>query len=348
MKAIVFEQHGGLEQLQYRDWPDPQPEPGECRIRIRAVALNGFDPMILRGIPGLKIPLPMIPGGDVAGEIESHGEGVDAAAWPIGTRVMVDPLLLSKGGVLGETVRGGACELICIPTTHLVPMPDDVSFEDAASLPIAYGTAYRMMLTRGKVSAGEKVLILGASGGVGSCAIQLARMAGAEVAACTRSPDKAERLKALGADHVFVTSEQDYVAEVRSLWGRPRVFGGGGGADVIVNYNGGDSWAECFRALKLDGRLLTCGATNGYDPKTDIRYIWSYEFNIIGCNSWTRADLEALLGLVSTGRITPVKDSVCPLAEWPVAFPALLKTLPTGQVSLKSGVLLACPTSTIG
>ena len=334
MKAIVFEQHGGLEQLRYQDLPDPQPEPGECRIQVRAVAINGFDPMILRSIPGLKIPLPMIPGGDVAGVIESHGDHVDPGKWPAGMRVMVDPLLLSKGGVLGETVRGGACELLCVPTTHLVPIPNEVSFEDAACLPIAYGTAHRMMITRGKIRAGEKVLILGASGGVGTCCIQLAKMAGAEVAACTRSAEKVKPLRDIGADHVFVTEEQDYVERVRELWGRPRVFGGGGGADVIVNYDGGDSWTQCFRALKLDGRLLTCGATNGYNPKTDIRYIWSYEFNIIGCNSWTREDLEALLELVRGGNITPIKDSVRPLAEWPRSLAELMDRKVVGKAVL--------------
>lgn len=334
MKAIVFERHGGLEALSYRDWPDPQPEPGECLIQVRAVALNGFDPMILRSIPGLKTPLPMIPGGDVAGVIGGHGADVDGEDWPLGQRVMVDPLLLSKGGVLGETVRGGACEQLCIPITHLIPIPDSVSDEDAACLPIAYGTAHRMMITRGKVRAGERVLILGASGGVGTCCIQLAKMVGAEVAACTSSPDKVDKLKAIGADHVINTGDQSYVTWVREHWGRARVFTGGGGADVIVNYNGGEEWAECFRALGLDGRLLTCGATNGFDPKTDIRYIWSYEFNIIGSNSWTRSDLETLLALVRDGVIAPVKHSVRPLRELPQSLAELMARQVVGKAVL--------------
>ncbi|MEM7253127.1 MAG: zinc-binding dehydrogenase [Pseudomonadota bacterium] len=334
MKAIVFEEHGGLEKLQYRDWPDPEPDEGECIVRVRAVALNGFDPMILRSIPGLNIPLPMIPGGDVAGEIEAIGAGVDANQWPLGMRVMADPLLLDKGGVLGETVRGGACERIALPTTHLVPMPENVSFEDAAALPIAYGTAHRMMMTRGRVRAGERVVILGATGGVGTCCIQLAKLAGAEVAALTRSPEKSARLTALGADHVFVTSEQDYVSEIRERWGRPRVFEGGGGADVVVNYDGGDSWTECFKVLKRDGRLLTCGATNGYDPKTDIRYIWSFEFNILGCNGWTRDDLTSVLDLVSTGRLKPIKHSVRPLSELATSLNELMERAVVGKAIL--------------
>ena len=315
MKAIVFERHGGIEQLAYTDFPDPVPEPGECLIKVEAVALNGFDPMILNKIPGLKTPLPMIPGGDVAGEIVGYGDGVDAAEWPLGTKVMVDPAMFDKGGVLGETVIGGASDFIAIPTGNLVKIPDGVSTVDAACLPIAYGTAHKMILKRGRVVAGDKVLILGASGGVGSCCIQLAKMVGAEVAACTSSAAKGEKLKELGADHIIDTSKQNYVDVVRELWGKPRVFEGGGGADVIVNYNGGDSWTECFRALKREGRLLTCGATNGYDPKTDIRYIWSFEFDILGSNGWARDDLTSLLELVRDGKIIPVKDSVRPLPE---------------------------------
>lgn len=334
MKAVVFEQHGGLEQLSYRDYPDPEPTEGECILRVKAVALNGFDPMVLRSIDRLKTPLPMIPGGDVAGEIVELGPGVDPGRWKTGDRVLVEPLLLAKGGVLGETVRGGACEYIGIPETNLIPIPDEVSDIDAASLPIAYGAAYRMLLTRGKVVKGDKVLILGASGGVGTCCIQLAKMVGAEVAACTRSHEKGEKLRALGADHVIVTSEQDYVEETRRLWGRQRVFTDGGGADVVVNYDGGESWAECFKALKYQGRLLICGATNGHDPNTDLRYIWSFEFNILGSNGWTRAGLEDLLQLVKDGRIKPVQHSVRPLAEMAQSLQELIDRKVVGKAIL--------------
>ena len=334
MKAVVFERHGGLEQLSYRDFPDPEPTEGECILRVKAVALNGFDPMVLRGIEGLKTQFPMIPGGDVAGEIVELGPGVDGDRWKTGDRVLVDPLLLAKGGVLGEVVPGGACEYLGIPQTNLIPIPDAVSDIDAASLPIGYGTAHRMMVTRGKVGKGDKVLILGASGGVGTCAIQLAKMVGAEVAACTSSRDKGEKLRQIGADHVIVTSEQDYVEETRSLWGRPRVFTGEGGADVVVNHDGGDDWARSFKALRLQGRLLICGATNGYDPKTDLRYIWSYEFDIIGSNGWKRADLEALLQLVKDGEIEPVKHSVRPLAELPLSVQELIDRKVVGKAIL--------------
>jgi alcohol dehydrogenase len=334
MKAIVFHEHGGLEQLQYTDIPKPELLATECMVRVRAVALNGFDPMILQQIPGLKTPLPMIPGGDVAGEIVEIGPDVVAGRWAVGQGVLIDPMMHDKGGVLGETVTGGACEYISVPEQNLIAIPDGVSFEDAAALPIAYGTAHRMMLHRGRVSAGDKVLVLGASGGVGSCCIQLAKMVGAEVAACTSSKEKAEKLKALGADHVIDTSSENYVAFIRDLWGKPRVFAESGGADVIVNYNGGDSWTECFRALKREGRLLTCGATNGYDPKTDIRYIWSFEFEILGSNGWLRADLESLLNLVKDGKIRPALHSVRPLEELPTSLGELIDRKIVGKAIL--------------
>jgi alcohol dehydrogenase len=317
LKAALFHQHGALENLVYEDIADPQPLPDECLIRVKAVALNGFDPMILRGIPGLRTPLPMVPGADIAGEIVAHGAEVDPARWRVGERVLVIPNRIREGkmvGMMGETMRGGASELVAVPEDHLLPIPDAVTDVHAACLPVAYGTALRMMTTRGKIAAGEKVLILGASGGVGTCCVQLAKAAGAEVVACTSSERKAAMLTALGADHVVNTETQDYVQEVIGLYGKPRIWGGGG-VDMIVNYTGGETWAQCLRALTRHGRLLTCGATAGYDPKTDIRYIWSFEFNIIGSNGWERSDITGLLDMVARKRIEPVVDSVRPLAE---------------------------------
>ncbi|TAM74493.1 zinc-binding dehydrogenase [bacterium] len=314
MKAVIFDEHGPLENLRYvEDLAVPEAGPGECLVRVHAVGLNGFDPMILNGIPGLKIPLPMIPGGDIAGEIAALGPGVDASAWSVGRHVSIMPLMPPK--MIGETLRGGACEYISVPAANLIPIPDGVSYEDAAALPVAYGTARRMMVTRGKVSKGESVLILGATGGVGTCCIQLAKLAGAEVVACGSSKEKCDRLKRLGADHVIDTSQQDFVDETIRLYGKPRVWGKSGGVDVIVNYIGGETWAKSLRALKHDGRMLTCGATAGFSPPTDIRYIWSFEQNVIGSNGWTSEDQAALLEMVAARKIAPVIHSVRPLAR---------------------------------
>ena len=317
MKAIVFHQHGGLENLRYEDYPEPECGPGDCLVAVKAVSLNGFDPMVLRGIPGLKTPLPMIPGADVAGEVV--GTGATVTRWKKGDRVAIVPNRPQKG-MMGETLRGGACERLAVPEAFLIPIPDNVSYVDAACLPTAYGCAIRMMYTRGKVASGETVLILGASGGVGTCCVQLAKLKGCVVLAVTSSDDKASRLQAIGADHVINERTHDYVEEVIRLYGKPRTWGGPGGVDVIVNYTGGETWARSFRALKRDGRLLTCGATAGYDPKTDIRYIWSFEFNIIGSNGWTVEDHALLLDMIAEGRLKPVIHSVRPLKELAVSL----------------------------
>ncbi len=320
MKAVVFHQHGPLDNIRYEDFPEPELGPSDCLIGVRAVSLNGFDPMVLRGIPGLKTPLPMIPGADIAGEVIDIGPEVKR--WRKGDRVAVIPSR-PRVGMMGETLRGGASERIAVPEEFLLKLPDKVSYVEAACLPTAYGAAIRMMYTRGKVAKGEKVLILGASGGVGTCCVQLAKLAGAEVVAVTSADDKAAKLRDIGADHVINASTQDYVQEVIKLYGKPRTWGGPGGVDVIVNYTGGDTWAQCFRALKQQGRLLTCGATAGYDPKTDIRYIWSFEFNIIGSNSWTVEDHAELLDMIAAGRLKPVIHSVRPLSELAISLQEL-------------------------
>ncbi len=331
MKAAVFHAHGPLENLGYEDVADPLPGPSEILIAVGAVALNGFDPMVLRGIPGLRTPLPMIPGADIAGTIVGFGAEVDRSRWTLGDRVTVIPL--QPTGMMGETKRGGASDLVAVEQDFVLPIPDGVSFVEAACLPTAYGTALRMMETRGQVRAGDKVLILGASGGVGTCCLQLAKALGCEVVACASSAWKCQRLRELGADHVIETNAQNYVAEIHRLYGKPRTRGGGG-VDVVINYTGGDTWAECFRTLRLQGKLLTCGATAGYDPKTDIRYIWSFEFNIIGCNGWTREDQVELLRRVAARTLVPVVHSTVPLRDIRVPFQQLIDRQVFGKAVL--------------
>jgi alcohol dehydrogenase len=333
MKAVVFHQHGAVDNLRYEDYPEPELGPGDCLVAVKAVSLNGFDPMVLRGIPGLRTPLPMIPGADISGEILALGSEVDKKQWRVGDRVAIIPNR-KRVGMMGETLRGGACERIAIPADHLLPVPDEVEHVAAACLPTAYGAALRMLYTRGKVREGEKVLVLGASGGVGTCCVQLAKLAGAEVVAVTSDDEKAEKLRGIGADHVINMRTQDYVAEVIRLYGKPRTWGGEGGVDVIVNYTGGETWAQCFRALRHQGRLLTCGATAGYDPKTDIRYIWSFEFNIIGSNGWTREDHLELLDMLADGRLKPVMHSVRPLQEFKISLQELIDRKVFGKAVL--------------
>ncbi|MBT5667639.1 MAG: zinc-binding dehydrogenase, partial [Rhodospirillaceae bacterium] len=192
---------------------------------------------------------------------------------------------------------------------------DDVSFAQAASLPVAYGTAHRMMMTLGKISAGEKCLILGASGGVGTGCVMLAKMAGAEVVVCASSEDKLERLKGYGADHGINYIDSAFEKEVWSLYGKPNRRNFEGGVDMVVNFTGGDTWAPSLKAMKRGARMMTCGATAGYDPKTDIRYIWTFELQVLGSNSWERSDLVQLMDYIQDGKMKPVVDRVFPLPE---------------------------------
>lgn len=313
MRAAVFHEHGDLVNVRVEDFPEPEVGPGECLLKVKAVSLNGFDPMVLRGIPGLRTPLPMIFGADIAAEIVELGSGVDGSRWRVGQRVGIEPS--QNDGMMGETKRGGLCEFVSVGQEYLAPIPDGVSDEAASCLPTAFGTAHRLLHARARIKAGETVLILGATGGVGTCCVQLAKLAGCEVVACASSAGKGEKLRAIGADHVIDTSEEDFVDWVVRAYGKPRTRGESGGVDVCVNYIGGDTWARCLRTVKRGGRIVTCGATAGYDPKTDLRYIWSFEYNILGANGWLRSDHETLLNLMAEGRLKPAIHSVRPMEE---------------------------------
>jgi alcohol dehydrogenase len=314
MKALVLREHGGIEKLRLEtDFPDPVAGPGDVVLRVRATSFNYHDVFTRRGMPGIKIPMPAIMGLDVAGEIVSVGSGVEG--WLVGDRVVVDPINRVEGGLMGETQHGGLAELCRARAHQLIRLPDGVSFEQAAALPCAYGTAMRMMYTNGGVKAGEKVLILGASGGVGVCCVQLAKLAGATVIACAGSAEKAARLRDLGADHTINYVEQDFVKATYGLFGKPvrRGEGTDRGVDVVVNYTGGDTWTKSLRVLRVGGRMLTCGATAGYDPTEDIRFIWTFELKILGSNGWAKQDVVALLDLVQQGKLKALVDETFPL-----------------------------------
>lgn len=316
MKALVLREHGGNDQLTLEtDFPDPTPGEGDVVLRVRACSLNYHDIFTRRGMPGIKIAMPAIMGLDVAGEIAAIGPGV--TGWAVGDRVLADPINRVEGGLIGETVHGGLAEFCRVRAHQLIRIPDGVSFPDAAALPCAYGTAMRMMYTNGHVSAGEKVLILGASGGVGICCLQLAKIAGAEVIACAGTDEKAAQLRALGADHTINYTTQDFVKEVYAIYGKPARRGDGKdrGVDVVVNYTGGDTWVKSLRVLRVGGRLLTCGATAGFDPTEDLRFIWTFELQILGSNGWMRDDVLKLLDLVQAGKIKGLVQNTLPLDQ---------------------------------
>src|SRR5690242_8341516 len=311
MKALVLRKHGTLDELQVvSDYPVPQAIDGHVVIRVRASSFNYHDVFTVKGMPGIKVPLPVIPGLDMAGEIAEVGAGV--AKWKAGDRVLVNPLNKKKG-LMGEMLDGGMAEYCLVAADQLVAMPAGVSFEDAASLPVAYGTAHRMLITHKTVKKGDRVLVLGASGGVGTGCVILAKLLGAEVISCASSEDKMRRLKELGSDEVVDYSKTDWSKWAVEKYGKPQRRSYDGGVDVVVNFTGGETWQPSLRCLKRGGRLLVCGATAGYDPKEDLRYIWSFELKIIGSNSFYDDDLEALMRLIADGKLKPVIDKVLPL-----------------------------------
>jgi NADPH:quinone reductase-like Zn-dependent oxidoreductase len=313
MRALVLRQHGGLEDLQVvDDHPTPKAIEGHVVIRVRASSFNYHDVFTVRGMPGIKVPLPVIIGLDMAGEIAEVGSGV--IGWKTGDRVLVNPVNKKKG-LMGEMLDGGMAEYCLVAADQLVAMPAGVSFEDAATLPVAYGTAHRMLITHETVKAGERVLILGASGGVGTGCVILAKLLGAEVIACTTSAEKIERLRKLGADEVLDVRAVDFSKWAVERYGKPQRRSYEGGVDVVINFTGGDTWVPSLRCIKRGGKLLVCGATAGHDPKEDLRYVWSFEIKIIGSNSFYDDNLKALMDLIQQGKFKPVIDKVLPLEQ---------------------------------
>ena len=311
MKALVLRRHGGLGDLELvSDYPMPRATAGHVVIRVRAASFNYHDVFTMRGMPGIKVPLPVILGLDMAGEIAEVGDGVPG--WKSGDRVLVNPLDKRKG-LLGEMLDGGMAEYCRVAADQLIAMPAHVSFEEAASLPVAYGTAHRMLITHDTIRKGERVLVLGASGGVGTGCVILAKHLGAEVIACAGSAEKLARLKELGADEVINYREADFSKWAIERYGKPQRRSHEGGVDVVINFTGGDTWQPSLRCLKRGGKLLVCGATAGHDPKEDLRYVWTFELKIVGSNSFYDEDLKALMALIAAGKMKPVIDKVLPL-----------------------------------
>ena len=311
MQALVLDAHGTLDQLRVvTDKPVPTAGEGHVVIRVGASSFNYHDVFTVQGMPGIKVPLRVVIGLDLAGTITELGDGV--SGWKIGDRVLVNPLKPGVG-LMGEMVDGGMAEYARVDAKQLIALPDNVTFEQAAALPVAYGTAHRMLITHNTVKAGDKVLVLGASGGVGTATVLLAKMLGAEVIAAAGSDEKGEKLKSIGADHVVNYREVDFGKWVIERYGKPQRRNFDGGVDVIVNFTGGDTWLPSIKSLKRGGTLLVCGATAGHDPKEDLRYVWSFELNIKGSNSFYDDNLKALLALVAEGKLDPVIDSVVPL-----------------------------------
>jgi alcohol dehydrogenase len=327
--------HGDVSNIALRtDYPDPSPAPDEVVVKVAATGVNYHDVFTRRGMPGIKSPLPVIVGSDIAGEIASLGSEV--TGWQPGARVLIDPVFRDgkRFGMVGETVDGGRAEYVAVAASQLLPVPEGLRLEVAASLPLAYGSAYRMLFVRGALAAGERVLILGASGGVGVACVQLAKLAGAEVIACVGSAQKADRLRKLGADHCVDYNSADLTAAVHGIVGKPRISGQGG-VDVAVNFTGGDTWIPTQKCIRNGGRILTIGATAGFDVRMDLRYLWTFEQQMIGSNGWLRDDLLQLMALIADGRLTPEIDRILPLEQSADAERLLEERRVLGKIVLK-------------
>lgn len=343
MRAVYFEKHGGPEVLAVGTLPDPTPGPGEVRLRVKAAALNYLDIWSRRGLPGIPIPLPHIPGSDVAGVVEQVGPGV--SGWQPGDEVLIDPSLnpvedeFTRRGerslspafqIFGEHTNGGLAEYAVAPAYTLVRKPARLAFEDAASLPLCAQTAWRAMIVRGRLRPAETCLILGGAGGVASLAVQIAKLAGATVLATASSEKKAAAVKALGADHVLPTGEgaEPISKQVRKLTDKR-------GVDLVLENVGAATWLESLKSCAKGGRIVTFGATTGATPQTQLAIIFWNQIDILGSTMGSRADLEAAIRLADAGRLKAVVDRVVPLAEARSAFEALEGRQVVGKVVLR-------------
>lgn len=306
MKAAVIHEHGGPECMRVEEADRPVPGPDEIGVRVAACGVSHLDIFVRRGMPGVTIPLPHIAGGDVTGWVEELGD--DVSGIEAGLPVLIDPAI--PEGTLGEGRAGGLAEHVVVPAANAIPLGGDAigRLVAVAALPIAYGTAQRMLFDRGRLRAGETVAVLGASGGVGVACLQLAKRADATVIAVTSSDAKADRLRDLGADEVAVARDGEFGKQVWDVTGKQ-------GADMVVDFTGEATWPQSLRCTKKHGRLVTCGATSGHDAVTDLRYVWVREIDIRGSDGWTRGGLLELVRLVEGGELDPVIHALYPLTR---------------------------------
>jgi NADPH:quinone reductase-like Zn-dependent oxidoreductase len=320
MRAAIFHENGGPEVIRIEDVPRPVPRPGEVLVEVKAAALNHLDLWIRRGLP-IDTTMPHVGGSDVSGVIAEVGDGVDEAR--AGERVVVNPSLFCgacewcrRGDepmcvsyrILGEHTDGGFCEYLAVPAAQTYAIPDALSFEEAAALPISYMTAWRALHTRARLQPGEDVLVIGASGGTAIAAVQIARMIGARVFAVTSGAENVARLRALGAELVYDRLVDDFSAAVYRDTGKR-------GVDVVVENVGAATWTGSVRALARGGRLVTYGATRGPKVELDVRVLFWKQLSVLGTTMASVAEFEAMLEAVFSGRIRPVIDSVMPLDD---------------------------------
>jgi len=330
MHAVVFRRHGGPETLEYTDVPRPTPKAGEVAVRVKACAVNHLDLWIRQGIPAYQIALPHISGCDVAGVVETCGSGVTQAQ--VGQLVIVAPglscfqcewcraghdNLCQSYGIIGAKTDGGYAEWMVARERDLLPLPEGVTFEEAAAFPLVFLTAWHMLITRARLRPGETVLVHAAGSGVGHAAVQIAKLAGATVYATVGSQRKEARANTLGADAVINYQREDVAARLHALTDQQ-------GVDVVFEHIGPQTWEASVRVLKKGGRLVTCGATTGPSVPLDLRYVFSRQLTLFGSMMGTRHELETVTRLVGQRRLRPIVDTVFPLREARAAQERLL------------------------
>jgi NADPH:quinone reductase-like Zn-dependent oxidoreductase len=296
VKAIRIHEDGGPEVLRYEDAPDPEPRDGEVLVELRAASLNHLDVWIRKGLP--SVPKPRILGADGAGLIAGTEE-----------RVVINPGILEGGAmhIVGETRDGTHAELIAVPRDYVHPIPDGLSFEEAAAFPLVFETAYRMLVPRARLQEGEWVLVWGIGGGVATAALSIAKALGAHVVVTSSSDEKLERAKELGADAVVNHATGDVVAAVKEVTG--------GGAHVVVDDVGEATWKRTLDAARPEGRIVVCGATTGPNPPAALHRVWWKQLSILGSTMGTPDDFQGVYDLIAAGKARPVVDAVFPLAE---------------------------------
>lgn len=343
MKAAIVRAHGGPEAIEITEVDAPRPGPFDAVVRVRAVALNHLDIWVRRGVPGHKFPLPIILGSEIAGTIEHLPAG--AVGWSVGDEVLVAPgtscgscipclsgwdPLCRDYGILGESQDGGAAELAAVPLRNLMRKPAALTFAEAASIPLDFLTAWHMLVARAQLKPGETVLVHAGASGVGSAAIQVAKLWGAHVIATAGSQAKADRALALGADRTILYRDTDFAKAIREMTGKR-------GVDVVVEHVGRDTWEGSVRSLARGGRLVTCGSTTGHEVALNLRVLFAKAISLLGSTMGSLAEMHEIMRHVEAGRFRPVVDRVLPLDQIGEAHRVLEAREAAGKVVLEVG-----------
>lgn len=342
MKAVAIQRHGSLDEVGVVDVPQPEPKPGEALLRIRAAALNRLDLFTIQGIKGLSLKMPHVLGSDASGVIEKFGPNTDAGPLKAADRVTFNPgvwctqcemcrageeSLCVNYGIVGEHMPGGMAEYATIPVRNLVKIPDSMSFEQAAAVPLVFQTAWRELVTRAKIRLGETVVVLGAGSGVSGAAIQIAARAGCRVIATSSTPEKLQKAKELGATDLINYKTEDWSKRVYELTGKR-------GADVILDSVGKDTLNASIRALRKGGRVVIIGGTTGQDVELNLRYVYWKQVDILGSTMASHREFLEVMGHVFAGRFKPVVGATYPAEQARAAFQAMARDEHFGKIVL--------------